>query len=578
MKTRRLHSRRVVSALFIPVAWALVLASHPQQGSLKPVPDRMKAGFETIRASDSAGYLGFISAEELEGRDTPSKGQTIARRYIESLYRTWGVVPMGDPAGAGRSYEQRVPMVIKNYRPGTSLELLSAAMTQRYEAERDFSFVMGADFAGVIEGPVVFAGYGVSAPDLGYDDFAGVDVRNKVVLVAAGKPGGKRLDSPFSSRDNWARFEGRRTPAENCARLLAGKGAAALVVADDSLDRFVSPHGYKRGARISSSSHRVFCPALSVVDPMVPTFWVSTRIAEAAFRAAPKSFAETVRKIDRDLKPASSDIAGLKVRISLEMDQTVSTCANLLGLVEGSDPALRKEFVVIGAHLDHVGMTKEGYVFPGADDDGSGSVGVLQIAKALAANPEKPKRSVLFAHWTGEEKGLVGSRYFLKFPPVALNDIAAYIDLDMISHDTSLQDIREEAELFRWTREEIEAIQGDPRKLLQAYVSRPSPGFTELIMSTNSSFVGLDVIPFPSFPMLGNSDHYFFAFKKIPSVFFFTGSNETTHSPLDTVERINAEKMAQVVRLSYLLAFATADDPARPPWEQQGTFPGVPPF
>jgi hypothetical protein len=578
MKTRRLRSLRVMSVLFIAAACVRILASHPRPDSLKPVPDRMKAGFESIQAADSASYLSFIAAEELEGRDTPSKGQSIARRYIESLYRIWGIIPMGDPRGAGRSYEQRVPLVIKTYGQGTSLEILSGPITQKFESERDFSFVMGADFAGTIEGPVVFAGYGVSAPDLGYDDFAGVDVRNKVVLVAAGKPGGKRPDSPFNSRDNWARFEGRRTPAENCARLLAGKGAAALIVADESLDRFVTPHGYKRGARISSSSNRVFCPALSVVDPMVPTFWVSTRIAEAAFRAAPKSFTETVRKIDQDLKPASSDIAGLMVRISLEMGQTVSACANLVGLVEGSDPVLRKEFVVIGAHLDHVGMTKEGYVFPGADDDGSGSVGVLQIAKALAANPEKPKRSVLLAHWTGEEKGLVGSRYFLKFPPVALDDIAAYIDLDMISHDTSLQDIREEAELFRWTREEIEAIQGDPRKLLQAYVSLPSPGFTAMIMNTNSSYLGLDVIPFPSFPMLGNSDHYFFALKKVPSVFFFTGSNETTHTPLDTAERINAEKMAQVVRLSYILAFAAADEPARPRWEQQKTFPGVAPF
>jgi hypothetical protein len=99
-----------------------------------------------------------------------------------------------------------------------------------------------------------------------------------------------------------------------------------------------------------------------------------------------------------------------------------------------------------------------------------------------------------------------------------------------------------------------------------------------MIMNTNSSYLGLDVIPFPSFPMLGNSDHYFFALKKVPSVFFFTGSNETTHTPLDTAERINAEKMAQVVRLSYILAFAAADEPARPRWEQQKTFPGVAPF
>jgi hypothetical protein len=578
MKIIRTTSRRLVSAFILPIALALSLSPLPRQDARKPVPERMRAGFESIRAPDSASYLAFISALELEGRDTPSKGQAVARRYIESLYRTWGIIPLGDPADRGRSYEQRVPMVIKKYGPGTSLELSFALTTQKFEAERDFSFVMGADFAGTIEGPVVFAGYGVSAPDLGYDDFAGLDVRNKIVLMAAGKPGGKRPDSPFNSRENWARFEGRRTPAENCARLLAGKGAAALVVADDSIDRLVSPHGYKRGARIMSSSNRVFCPALSAVDPMVPTFWVSTRIAEAAFRAAPNTFAETVRKIDQELKPASFELPGLRVRITLEMEQTISTCGNLLGMIEGSDPELRKEFVVIGAHLDHVGMNKEGYVFSGADDDGSGSVGVLQIAKALAENPEKPKRSVIFAHWTGEEKGLIGSRYFLKFPPVPLKDIVAYINLDMISHDTSVQEVRYEAALFRMPKEEIDRIPDDPQKLLIAYVSLPSPDFTALIRDTNSGTIGLDVIPLASFPMLGNSDHYFFAFKKIPSVFFFTGSNETTHSPLDTVERINAEKMAQVVRLAYIVAFTTADETARPVWVQTGTVPGVPNF
>jgi hypothetical protein len=538
----------------------------------------MKAGFESIRSADSVSYLTFISAEELEGRDTPSKGQSIARRYIQSLYRTWGIKPIGDPTASGRSYEQRVPMVIKTYNPGTLLELISSSTTQEYVADRDFSFVMGADFAGTIEGPVVFAGYGISAPDLAHDDFAAVDVRNKIVLVAAGKPGGKRPDSPFNSREHWARFEGRRTPAENCARLLARKGAAALIVADDSLDRFISPHGYKRGAQIMSSSNRVFSPALSVADPMVPTFWASTRIAEAAFRAAPRSFAETVLKIDQDLKPGSFDLAGIKIRIRLEMEQKISACGNLLGMIEGSDPELRKEYVVIGAHLDHVGMNKDGYVFPGADDDGSGSVGVLQIAKALAVNPQKPRRSVIFAHWTGEEKGLVGSRYFLKFPTVPLKDIVAYINLDMISHDCPLEEVLEEAETFRLTKEESDRIQGDPKKLLRAYVSLPSPDFTALIMKTNSTYIGLDVIPLPSFPMLGNSDHYFFAFEKIPSVFFFTGGNENAHSPLDTVERINAEKMATVVKLAYLLAFSAADEPARPRWEQTGTSPGVPPF
>jgi hypothetical protein len=416
---------------------------------------------------------------------------------------------------------------------------------------------------------VVFAGHGVSAPDLGYDDFAAVDVRNKIVLIAAGKPGGGRSDSPFNSAEHWARFEGRRTPAENCARLLAGKGAAALLVADDSMDRYVSPHGYRRDARIMSSGNRVFSPPLSVADPMVPTFWISNRIADAIFQKASKNYAETVQRIDAELQPYSLPLSGLELRIKVDMEQKISACGNVLGMIGGSDPELRKEYVVIGAHLDHIGIAKDGYVFNGADDNASGSAGILQIARALALNPEKPKRSIVFAHWTGEEKGLFGSRYFIKFPTIPIKDIVAYINLDMISHDCPLREILEEAKMFHLGEEEAAKIQDAPGKLLRAYVSLPSPDLASRILKINEDHIGLEVVPLLSFPMLGNSDHYFFAFEKIPSVFFFTGGNEYAHTPLDTVERMNAEKMAEVVRLTYLLAFSTADESQRLPWQQK---------
>jgi hypothetical protein len=564
-RNRRMRFRLLLS-IIIFFALRSFFSAAAQDAQARNVPEKMKAGFLSIRPADSTTYLEFLAADELEGRDTSSKGQAIARSYIQSLYKTWGILPLGDGAGGKRVYEQSLPMIIKTYGEGTALELITSTTSQRFIADRDFGFVMGVDFAGKIEGPVVFCGHGVAAPDLGYDDFSGVDVRNKIVLIAAGKPGGRRSDSPFNSPEHWARFEGRRTPAENCARLLAGKGAAALLVADDSMDRSVSPHGYKRDARIMSSGNRVYSPALSVADPMVPTFWVSSRIAEAAFQKISKNFAETVQRIDAELRPYSFNLPGLELRVNVELEQRVSACANLLGMIEGSDPELRKEYVVIGAHLDHLGITKDGYVFNGADDNASGSVGVLQIARALTLDPEKPRRSIVFAHWTGEEKGLIGSRYFLKFPPVPLKDIVAYINLDMISHDCAPREIQEDAKTFRLTEEEIAQIPDEPKKLLRAYVSLPSPDFASLIVRTNRDYIGLAVVPLLSFPMLGNSDHYFFAFEKIPSVFFFTGGNEYAHTPQDTVERADTVKMADVVKLAYLLAFSTADEPQRLRW------------
>lgn len=556
---------------FFPVLFlALFIALFSGRGEINSerVPEKVKTGYLSIQAAHSRAYLSFLAADELEGRDTPSRGQTIARRYIESLYKTWGIIPAGDAQELNRSYEQRVPMIIKHFGEGTSLEIITASSTQKFMAEKDFSYVMGVDFAGTISGPVVFCGYGISAPDLGYDDFASVDLRNKIVLVAGGKPGGQRPDTPFNSPKHWARFEGRRTPAENCARLLARKGAAALLVVDESFDHYVSPHGYIRDARISSSSNRIFSPPLSVADPMVPTFWVSPRIAEALFLKVSKNFSQTVGKIDNELKPNSFALTGLEINIKIDLKQTVSACGNLLGMIEGSDPELKNEYIVIGAHLDHIGMTKDGYVFNGADDNGSGSVGVLQIARAMALNPEKPRRSIIFAHWTGEEKGLVGSRYFLKFPTIPVKNVAAYINLDMISHDCSLDEVKKEAKMFHLPEDEIAHISGQPGKLLRAYISAPSPELATKISQLNADFIGLDVVPLLSFPMLGNSDHYFFAFERVPSVFFFTGGNEYAHTPLDTVERINAEKMAAVIRLAYLLAFSLGDEPNRLSWKQ----------
>lgn len=534
----------------------------------RPVPDKMRPGFDSINPVDSASFLEFITADELEGRDTPSKGQTIARRYIQSLYKSWGVAPLGDAAGPGaRSYEQSLPMIIKTYGPGTSMSVQSPNLTRTFVMGGDFSCGMGANERGSLKGGVVFAGYGISAPDLGYDDFAGIDVRDRIVLVAAGKPRGESGDTVFTNPRNWAWFAGRRTPVENLARLLARKGALALVVADDAWDEGDGPEGYRRDARIPSASNKVYSPSLTVADPMTPTFWASPRIADAVFGAAGRSFGDTKRLIDAGLRPASFAFSGLTMSIEVDVAHKAMSSANVLGIVEESDPELKKEYVVIGGHLDHVGMTADGYVFHGADDNGLGSVGVLQAARAFAINPVKPRRSVIFAHWTGEEKGLLGSLAFVKFQPVPLDKVVACINLDMISHDTSPKEVRTAAEELRRGSEVTDRITNDPARLLMAYVSLPSPSFTDTITGLSAGFVDLDVVPLPLFPMLGNSDHYFFALARVPSVFFFTGGQADTHQPGDTADKINAKKMAEVVKLAFLTAYSVADAPDRPRWE-----------
>jgi len=556
---------RIVAPVIL-LAFFCVFATADGQESLRPVPEKMKAGYESIRALDSYSYLEFLAADEMEGRDTPSRGQKIARNYIKSLYKTWGIQPFGDQHGKSRSYEQKVSMFIKKVGPETTLEVSSPAFSRTFQYGTDFSGANGVDFPAVIEAPIVFAGYGLSAPDLGYDDFDKFDVKGKIVLITAGLPGGRDADTVFTKRENRARFSGHRTPAETCSRLLAKKGALALIIVDPSMDSR-TPSPYMKDKRIRSSSHSVIAKEFAAVKPFIPTFWISPAIGDLIFEMEGKSFNAAKKAIDDSIKPNSLNLNRTKITLNLDVKLTNAASANVLGMIEGSDPILKNQYIVIGGHLDHVGMNEQGYVFNGADDDGSGSTGVLQLAKAFAANPVKPKRSIIFAQWTGEEKGLLGSGHFTEFPPVPYENIVACLNLDMICRDTPLATVKQQAEGFEVNPDEIAAMKDDPEKLLIAFTSSPSPQMAGLITELNRDYIGLSVAPMPSFPMVGNSDHFFFALKHTPSVFFFTGSNPDTHQPTDTVERINAKKMSRVVKLTYLLAFHIGDMAQRLEWK-----------
>ena len=558
---------------FMVMALGLGQSSEDTYESVKPVPGHMEKGFMSIKPIDSSSYLAFIAADELEGRDTATRGLTIARKYIQSLYETWGVEPAGEWSGEGekkkRSFEQKMDMVEVKFGDKTNLKIKSGPRQASFEWGKDFSGGEGASIPGAIEAPAVFAGYGISAPDLDYDDFEGIDVRNKIVITSVGKPGGDRQDSPFNQPENRARFAGRYTPAEKCARLLARKGALALLIIDEDVGQVDNAGGYIQGARIRSARRPIVAPALSARDPMVPFFWASPAIAEVLFAGKGGGFSAVKKQIDAVLKPRSMTFPESLVSIHLDLERKMTVSANLLGMIQGSDPDLKKEYVIIGAHLDHVGMNDQGYVFNGADDNGSGSVGVLQAAKAFILNQGRPKRSILFAHWTGEEKGLLGSRHFIAFPPVPLSDIVACINLDMICRDTSLSSILEDVHDLGFDQEKLSQYPDEPRKLVAAFVSKPSPFVAEISVRIGKEHCGLVVVPLLSYPMLGNSDHFPFAQRGLPSVFFNTEGHRDLHQPSDSVEKIDAEKMSQIVKLSYLLAFSIADAQDRPEWNDR---------
>jgi Zn-dependent M28 family amino/carboxypeptidase len=229
---------------------------------------------------------------------------------------------------------------------------------------------------------------------------------------------------------------------------------------------------------------------------------------------------------------------------------------NVLGYIEGSDPELKKEAVVIGAHLDHKGKRGD-YIFNGADDDGSGSVGVLEIAEAFAKNSVKPKRSIVFALWTGEEKGLLGSRYYVSHP--FIEKTYCNLNLDMISRVYDKSRLAMMARMFAAdvSKEALDKI--DVNKFVTIRYDANTPELGK-ILRENNNYVGLHSSIRESSERMGGSDHAPFAMSDIPWIWFWAATTEDYHQPTDTVDKASPELMEKIIRITYLAAFALANN------------------
>lgn len=221
---------------------------------------------------------------------------------------------------------------------------------------------------------------------------------------------------------------------------------------------------------------------------------------------------------------------------------------NVVGLLEGSDPTLKEEVVAIGCHLDHEGI-KNGVVYPGADDDGSGSTALLLIAKAMATNPVKPKRSILFLAFTGEEMGLIGSRYYVDNPIIPIEKTQCLLQMDMVGRDSYGAQ--------NGDQRRIDKVEENRDTMRLVGSKRISQELHDMIEDANR-YVGFK-FKYDAEDVYTRSDHYNFAAKGIPIAFQFCGFTPDYHQPTDTIEKINFDKIANAAKLFYLTAFAAGD-------------------
>ena len=381
------HNRRMSSAVIPAAVLCLAAASLCQTADVAPQSRRLRAELE------------FLASDTLRGRVSLSPEADVTARYIAASFERSGLKPAADG-----SYLQEFPLIGYRADPARrALKLTRAGVDTVFRPGTDFT---GAFYRDVhITAPVVFAGYGISAPEYGYDDYAGVDVTGKIVLMFDHEPQEDNPQSVFNGT-------GHTLHAGRYAKLATARkhGAVAVLIASEPLRRHPGLLEPPAGGANQGQPLRASAPTQALDDDaQIPAFQVGDAVLSAFLSALHQQPADLQRSIDVDLRPRSASLPDTTAELrSGNAETRRGTSINVLGLLEGSDPALRSETVLITAHYDHLGF-QNGRVYPGANDNASGTAGVMELARLFAAAGERPKRSLLFAVFGSEEQMMLGS-------------------------------------------------------------------------------------------------------------------------------------------------------------------------
>jgi hypothetical protein len=510
---------------FIPVFFILILTSCGWLSS-------QTRGLKAISEQDLKYHLEFIAAPEFRGRQTPSYELEIATLYIGHWAEYIGLKPVLGDGSFFQTIPYELTFVVKN---GTKMKVVSG----NEETSFDFGKAFGGNFSGDGEytGEVIFAGYGLSAPEQGWDDLRDLDIDGKIVLILDAKVPGRISSSVPAS-------ESRLLSRVSTLQKLGAIAVFSVIVPEreDKLSGGSKIFEYTPGGRMLASfdSQRTsFGPeqAKTGLRTQVPSrpfvqAEISHEIAGTILGKSKSEITDMFRILSAGQQVPSSGIPGIHVRLDIQTETVTTSARNVIGMVEGTDPVLKNEYVVVCAHHDHIGI-RYGEIIAGADDNGSGTVALMGVARGLLA--EKPKRSVILAWFTGEERGMHGSHYFINNAPVPVEKISACINLDMLGRNPS-----------------------DSLFLIGSDLM--STELDDAINKVNKQYginFGFDYrYSDPNHPqrVYFRSDQYPFVRFGIPSVWVFCGFTPDYHTPGDVLEYIDYHKLFRSAKLVYLTA------------------------
>lgn len=460
-------------------------------------------------------HISFLASDKLKGRDSGTEELFGAAVYISDEFKNYGLEPLfKDGFLQEFPFVKTIELTDKN-----SLSFSTNGSEVELKLREDYITV---PFSGNtdVNASLVFAGFGISASDLNYDDYSGIDVKNKIVIVFRNTPEPAVAHSGFDAH----------SPLRKKSSVARDKGAAGII--------FINP--YDSNKTSDDLVEFSFDRGGAMSDFSVQS--VKRIFIEELLHNEGINLKDVYNKILESKKPSSFELKNSSAKISTEVKEVEAVSWNVAGYLEGKDPELKNELIIIGAHFDHLGMGGEGSLYRGdepqihngADDNASGTTGVLELAEKFASRKNNLKRSIVFITFSGEELGLLGSNYFVNNLPFPVEDAITMVNMDMIGR---LKD-----------------------SSLIVYGTGTSSDWKDILNNYNKYGFKLTF----NDEGFGPSDHSSFYGKKIPVLFFFTGTHEDYHKPSDDTEKINFTGEKDILNYVYDIVTAIDKNPIRP--------------
>lgn len=545
------------------ISTAVLLASAlPDGQTAAPAPATTAApGNETICQRDLKADLYFLASDKFRGRLTATPENDLATEFVASRFERLGLKRMGP----GESYYQRFSLSTATLGESNGLVVANGGVTLRYPTGQGFAPLRFSP-SGEATGQVVFVGFGIVAPEYGHDDYKDTEVRGKLVMVLEHEPGEKDPESPFDG----VVLSEAATPFRK-ALTAQQRGAVGILFVSDRHNH-PGPEDFEGRARSLWPDQPPRIPSYTLQDWVervrIPSGVISAELARTLLRDPERSIEELGRESEHPRGGAAVE-ADVVVTITTDVRRHVVHDRNIVAAIEGADPKARDEWVLISCHQDHDGADGA-RVYNGADDNGSGTVGLIEIAEAYALAAQKdqrPRRSILFAAFNSEERGLLGSWAFTEHPVVPLERIVAVLNMDMVGRD-------EEVPVgggSRFLGLPVQTAESN-RNAVNLLGHSRSRALTETIERANASF-GLTlkkVLDNNPSNLLRRSDQWPFLERGVPAVYFHTGLHPDYHTPGDRPEKIHYAKMERIIRLVHQASWDLAQAPGRPALDKRG--------